>query len=501
MIFSFIILLLLKEVDMVYPNMSATTNNIVDTSKSNIGLYRLLDLKNGHGIVNYRYLKNTVNWKVYISNIPNGVLCKFSFRGVVQVLNEGLNIINAIGLEGAENMNPMINFSKTIAESEMTPVIIQFEPEYKGALVSDGVDDYGLCENFPILDRDRGYTIFSIRKILVDNSLNLLLSNASNVQEGESGAFLYEYRSISKGTASFGVWSAVDKYPDLFSYQTSVNYCGVSINKGDKLASNFLKLFWDKGFKYSSIALYALEIYDRDLTDEEIAKVKARMIAEYKTKTGEKYPIEYPGLIAAWDVKGKTNSDSDRDVLKDLTGNGHDITLYNFVFNDESGYITNGLKFDGIDDRGYVENIPYIKEPTIIFKSINLEGSNSEAFNFSLFKKEAIQWQNYTYLINRGSGQKGIVTFGSYNNNIIQVKNGIFYIKSDNYNGQKMNPGGSGLGDSNIFTIGNNINYASNVYSKLIFNQAYLFNRYLSDEEIESFIKKYIDKDYVLPNV
>ena len=44
----------------------------------------------------------------------------------------------------------------------------------------------------------------------------------------------------------------------------------------------------------SSIALYALEIYDRDLTDEEIAKVKERMIAEYeeKKKTGNKYEEE-----------------------------------------------------------------------------------------------------------------------------------------------------------------------------------------------------------------
>lgn len=43
---------------------------------------------------------------------------------------------------------------------------------------------------------------------------------------------------------------------------------------------------------YSSIALYALEIYDRDLTDKEIAAVKARMIIEYESKTGNKYEEE-----------------------------------------------------------------------------------------------------------------------------------------------------------------------------------------------------------------
>lgn len=48
--------------------------------------------------------------------------------------------------------------------------------------------------------------------------------------------------------------------------------------------------------------------------------------------------IIYPGLIAAWSSKGKTNDDEDREILKDLTGNGHDITLNGFAFSEMSGY-------------------------------------------------------------------------------------------------------------------------------------------------------------------
>ena len=43
-------------------------------------------------------------------------------------------------------------------------------------------------------------------------------------------------------------------------------------------------------------------------------------------------------LVAAWSAKGKTNEDEDRAILKDLTGNGHDITLNNFAFSGMSGY-------------------------------------------------------------------------------------------------------------------------------------------------------------------
>jgi hypothetical protein len=48
--------------------------------------------------------------------------------------------------------------------------------------------------------------------------------------------------------------------------------------------------------------------------------------------------INYPGLIAAWSAKGKTNDDEDRAILKDLTGNGHDIRLVGFNFSEMSGY-------------------------------------------------------------------------------------------------------------------------------------------------------------------
>lgn len=59
--------------------------------------------------------------------------------------------------------------------------------------------------------------------------------------------------------------------------------------------------------------------------------------------------INYPGLIAAWSAAGKSNDDADRNVLRDLTGNGHDITLNNFAFNTEGsgygGYSTNLSKW------------------------------------------------------------------------------------------------------------------------------------------------------------
>lgn len=72
--------------------------------------------------------------------------------------------------------------------------------------------------------------------------------------------------------------------------------------------------------------------------------------------------INYPGLIAAWSAKGKSNDDADRATLKDLTGNGHDITLNGFAFSEMSGY--NGYKTNML-------NWKYNKNSAVILSSQN----------------------------------------------------------------------------------------------------------------------------------
>lgn len=65
--------------------------------------------------------------------------------------------------------------------------------------------------------------------------------------------------------------------------------------------------------------------------------------------------ISYPGLIAAWSAKGKSNDDEDRAILKDLTGNGHDITLNGFAFSEMSGY--GGYNFKNHNGKSVFNNV------------------------------------------------------------------------------------------------------------------------------------------------
>ena len=167
-----------------------------------------------------------------------------------------------------------------------SPIIVEQLPVYPGALVSDGVDDYGICENFPILTKEKGYTVCALRKWLDKEKDQVLLCK---LNDDNHGAFLFEcIEANSHRIYSYGAITFINSFPDLFSFQKKNKYNTYSIGVGNNQDGSTLSLFRGRYgyYYYSNIALYALEIYDRDLTEEEIETVKQRMMAEYEKATG-----------------------------------------------------------------------------------------------------------------------------------------------------------------------------------------------------------------------
>ena len=210
---------------------------------------------------------------------------------------------------------------------------IEILPLYPGALVFDGVDDYGVCENFPILTKEKGYTVVALRQWIEEkNDSTALVSNCKNW--GQDGAFLFEYNNLRINflnvAISFGHVSSVDRGKSPFSYQTSKLYNGKNIEPGSFIGSN--ELVVGKGNKdfptVSKVAIWELIILDHDATEEELTKIK-----NYFVKT---YPWLFP--YQAWTVVGKTNEDEDHATIANITGNGNDLVLSNFGFAEGSGY-------------------------------------------------------------------------------------------------------------------------------------------------------------------
>ena len=227
---------------------------------------------------------------------------------------------------------------------------IEILPLYPGALVFDGVDDYGVCENFPILTKEKGYTVVALRQWITRGEIAQgLVSNVKNWLK--DGAFLLEYRNIQADhlnkPISFGAIGSENDLPHILTYQTSKSYNGVSITTGNFEGTDVLhvgKLAPTNVGTCINAAIWELVFLDHDATEEELTKIK-----DYFVKT---YPWLFPDQ--AWTVTGKTNEDEDRATIANITGNGNDLVLSNLGFSEGSGYGLYAYNFNSFNLRDNV---------------------------------------------------------------------------------------------------------------------------------------------------
>ena len=221
-------------------------------------------------------------------------------------------------------------------------------PLYPGALVFDGVDDYGTCNNFPILTKEKGYTVVVLRQWdqdFLNTTLTGGLLSTRNYSTGEGVAF-EKIESSNKGYWNLGAGGIIDFAKSPFTWQTSKQYNNVGILKGDKNHGKPLCVGCglSGGQQCGRFAIWELVFLDHDATEEELTKIK-----DYFVKT---YPWLFPDQ--AWTVVGKTNEDEDRATIANITGNGNDLVLSNFGFAEGSGYGLYAYNFNSFNLRDNV---------------------------------------------------------------------------------------------------------------------------------------------------
>lgn len=285
--------------------------NIVFISKSNLGI------------------SNNVTIKI-TSTYPEGVM-KFANSASNKYLKLPSNGIITLQDNPEYTSNEM---HLHLASADLGQITLEQLPLYPGALVFDGVDDYGVCDNSPILTKEKGYTVVALRQWITRGKGALgLVSNVKNWLK--DGAFLLEYRNIQaehlNKPISFGAIGSDMDLPHILTYQTSKSYNGVSITTGNFEGTDVLhvgKLAPTNVGTCINAAIWELVFLDHDATEEELTKIK-----DYFVKT---YPWLFPDQ--AWTVTGKTNEDEDRATIANITGNGNDLVLSNFGFAEGSGY-------------------------------------------------------------------------------------------------------------------------------------------------------------------
>lgn len=275
---------------------------------------------------------NKNHWLKVTSTYEDGDLA-FIFYNDSNTKKIGLPANGYVNILAYPEFKGSYMYISTISNKQGSFTVEQL-PLYPGALVFDGVDDYGVCENFPILTKEKGYTVVALRQWITRGEIAQgLVSNVKNWLK--DGAFLLEYRNIQADhlnkPISFGAIGSENDLPHILTYQTSKSYNGVSITTGNFEGTDVLhvgKLAPTNVGTCINAAIWELVFLDHDATEEELTKIK-----DYFVKT---YPWLFPGQ--AWTVVGKTNEDEDRATIANITGNGNDLVLSNVAFSENSGY-------------------------------------------------------------------------------------------------------------------------------------------------------------------
>lgn len=423
----------------------------------------------------FRVLSCTIK----VSGLTDGQGIEYVSNGtrptvIMRIENDGIYHLPSFDF-GAKNAYYGFRFLKL---QESCNITIEQLPLYPGALVFDGVDDYGTCDNFPILNKEKGYTVVALRKWLTPETKiinEVLLGNFKNspIWIGANlGAFQFEVKyNVSKKvqTDSFGIGNNITLNNNhLFSYQISNSYNGSILRIGSNDGGNFFTVGCGGDQFYANAAIWELVFLDHDATEEELTKIK-----DYFVKT---YPWLFP--YQAWTTVGKTNEDEDRATIANITGNGNNLVLSNFGFIEGSGYNEEGeyagyLVTDGVDDKITSSIFEMGNDWTVIgdWELIN----TGKKDNAGIVKFDSIVIYNYNpILINIKNGR----------NNLIPDQNTVNAICSDGriyskdwkesiYNEETEST------SKNFLTIG----YSGNNYTKIAFKNLAIYPTVLSKED------------------
>lgn len=398
---------------------------------------------------------------------------------IMSITEDGIYSINATVSDSWGNNMLYLIFPPSSSSNTVT---IEQLPLYPGALVFDGIDDYGICDNFPIQTKEKGYTVVALRQYITRNKGSLgLVSNIENWFK--DGAFLLEFREIAARqfncSISFGAVSKEQDLPCVLTYQTSKSYNGVSIEAGNFTGTDVLHVgkLSPKLAGYCNAAIWELVFLDHDATEEELTKIK-----DYFVKT---YPWLFPDQ--AWTVVGKTNEDEDRATIANITGNGNNLVLSNFGFAEGSGYNEEGeyagyLVTDGVDDKMISSNFKFGENYTVVGEWEFLQEDSNIAAGF-------LKNPNYWGFFNYKDGTKALIKTDAQASFI----SGVHSIKASTSKGDiypdfnsyvKIEPGKRIEGQ---YTL--NIAVNNTIFTKLAFKNLAIYPTVLSKEDC---IKSYI---------
>ena len=325
-------------------------------------------LNNRQGIYHpVREEESALYWntfKIKVSGSTDDVYISYTTKG------NNIRLYNGINTVVAPNVLDWHSFVASAANVSCN-ITLEFVPEYEGALVTDGKDDMIVSQKTvqEMLGGSNEVTVVSMVHQIGLSSLTTI----NNIRS-ESVAHLV-CRNICSSAGKTGIYG--------YSRQINTNKPPALINNilGDKkdytaegnTALDPTDKFFVQGYKYSDsisevspIAYYWTFIANKVLTTDQINQVISYFNLDKHVKPDVYYDVKKQGL---------SNDTPEADwYLKDFSGNGHDMTLYNFAQKLGSGIGKYEVDFNTWTPQFYVADFTYTSNKLHI---TNIKGGNA----------------------------------------------------------------------------------------------------------------------------
>lgn len=423
-------------------------------------------------------------YKVRVSGIPkDGVL---NYTG-----GSWINLINGINeLPARTNTEEIHGFVAQTPNVDWSKLVIEQIPEYEGSFVTDGVNDMivsqntveemGITDEFTVVSMIHQITLRGATAAALTNYIRqpigyeYVRNHVANI--GKTGIYGYAVYDVNHSNANNShVINTIlgDKNDYSIHITGNLSQGKFSVQGYINSDNNIVEL--------SQVAWYWTFIAKRVLTTDEINQVIAYYNLDKYVKPDIYYNVKKQGL---------TNDTPDEDwYLKDFSGNGRDMTLYNYARTPESGINEEGgLQSDGVDDYGQFVGDLGLKDYTVaVDRAYQDENVNCVPFISSVgrtggapFLMEMVHPTSHvTYPYSFGTPTESVVLNSSRQ---ISYQSTYVYNRNSIARGNSVKTG-DGL------TIGSNEGVSQ--YSKLCLWSFLLFPYTLSEFLLERQLKKH----------
>lgn len=339
-----------------YSEINNTKVTITAVLNNNTGIY--------HAVTEEESALYWNTFKIKVSGSTDDVYISYN------TINKSIRLYNGINTVVVPNELSWHSFTAS-ATNVSCNITLEFVPEYEGALVTDGKDDV-ITSTKTVQEMLGGSNEVTVVSMVHQIGLSSL-TTINNIRS-ESVAHVVG-RNICSSAGKTGVYG--------YSRQINTNNPPTLINNilGDKKdytaegnsALDPTDKFFVQGYKYSGsisevspIAYYWTFIANKVLTTDQINQVISYFNLDKHVKPDVYYDVKKQGL---------SNDTPEADwYLKDFSGNGHDMTLYNFAKKLGSGIGKYEVDFNTWIPQSYVADSTYTSNKLHI---TNIKGGNA----------------------------------------------------------------------------------------------------------------------------